>query len=219
MPCFELNHIVSYIWSQPLFVRSGGRMWDRMILQSKYLYACYDAHRNKKGVGSLENCRKFVWSPITSWLQSGFIEYGTGCLEEVFFFFEQDSISSLAHDVSVSVQTSEPKHILFFSHGSLAPYFVGDCVAASLYCQQWQHCLLPLRVCLFLACGSSALVNSSTVSVHRVHPLFYSSVNGSKQWIVFSPNPLLIIWFSTYTPSSYFKKNNRFPLLRYEHSY
>lgn len=87
MPCFELNHIVSYIWSQPLFVRSGGRMWDRMILQSKYLYACYDAHRNKKGVGSLENCRKFVWSPITSWLQSGFIEYGTGCLEEVFFFF------------------------------------------------------------------------------------------------------------------------------------
>lgn len=133
MPCFELNHIVSYIWSQPLFVRSGGRMWDRMILQSKYLYACYDAHRNKKGVGSLENCRKFVWSPITSWLQSGFIEYGTGCFEDVFFFFEQDwcwsdfgkgkkhdSISSLAHDVSVSVQTSEPKHILFFSHGSLA---------------------------------------------------------------------------------------------------
>lgn len=116
MPCFELNHIVSYIWSQPLFVRSGGRMWDRMILQSKYLYACYDAHGNKKGVGSLENCRKFVWSPITSWLQSGFIEYGTGCLEEVFFFFFLNRIPfHLSRMMSLSLFRLQSQSIFFSS--------------------------------------------------------------------------------------------------------
>lgn len=112
---------------------------------------------------------------------------------------------------------SEPKHILFFSHSlSLAPYSVGDCVAASLYCRQRQHCLLPLRFYSFLACGSSKFI-------HCFSSPSSSSVLFFCQWLqavdsnfpkpltynlIFDVHPIISLW-----------KNNRFPWRRYEHSY
>jgi len=76
-----------------MFVRSGGRLWDPMILQSKHLYACCDAHRTQKEVGLLEkcqNCRKIrvITNHKLVTFQSGYFEYGTGSLA-VFFFLKK----------------------------------------------------------------------------------------------------------------------------------